>query len=142
MSNAVALILLTVGMAFNVLGCIGLIRFPDIYNRLQAATKCVTLGTCLVLVSAAVFAGSVGDAASLVKCIVCMVFILVTAPTAAHALARGAHASGVRLWEGSVMDTYADDHEPGVQQDDTAAPRQRHADSAANMPDAGRTRTL
>lgn len=37
-----AIILISVGVLFNIFGCIGLIRLPDMYNRLQAATKCVT----------------------------------------------------------------------------------------------------
>ena len=49
-----------------------------------------------------------------------MVFILITSPTAAHALARGAHASGVKLWKDSVVDKYAEDNEPGVESEDDA----------------------
>jgi multicomponent Na+:H+ antiporter subunit G len=118
MSNPIALLLLLVGLAFNLLGCVGLIRLPDVYNRLQAATKCVTLGTCLVLAAVLVQAcGSHGAMAA--KAALCIVFIVVTAPTAAHALARGAHASRVKLWEKSVVDRYAEDHEPGVESEET-----------------------
>ena len=45
----VCLILITVGIVFNLLGCIGILRLPDTYNRLQAATKAVTLGCCSIL---------------------------------------------------------------------------------------------
>ena len=51
MSEIIGLILLIIGITFDVIGCIGLVRLPDIYNRLQAATKCVTLGTCMIPVS-------------------------------------------------------------------------------------------
>jgi len=105
MSETVGLAVLVVGILFNLAGCLGLIRLPDIYNRLQAATKCVTLGTCLVLLSVMIFA--CGESTSIVlRSALCLVFILITSPTAAHALARGAHASGVKLWEGSVVDKY------------------------------------
>lgn len=108
MSDIIGMIVLTIGLAFNVLGCVGLIRLPDIYNRLQAATKCVTLGTCLVLISVMILAH--GDCTPcILKCLLCMAFILITSPTAAHALARGAHASGVKLWEKSVVDKYEED---------------------------------
>ena len=119
MSNAVGIFILLVGLAFNVFGCVGLIRLPDIYNRLQAATKCVTLGTCMVLVGVTVLAGCQGAALG-IKALLCLVFIVITSPTAAHALARGAHASGVPLWEKSVPDAYRDDHEPGVQNKDAS----------------------
>ena len=111
MSEITGLVILWVGMAFNIFGCIGLIRLPDVYNRLQAATKCVTLGTCMILVGAAIISNSPAMAW---KCLIGMLFVLVTSPTAAHALARGAHASRVKLWEKSVVDRYEEDHEPGV----------------------------
>jgi len=116
MSSTLGILTLVIGLIFNLLGCIGLIRLPDVYNRLQAATKCVTLGTCMVLASVAIMAG--GHPPMVIKALLCLTFVLLTAPTAAHALARGAHASGVRLWEGSVMDRYRDDHEPGVESKD------------------------
>lgn len=114
MSDVIGAVFLVVGILFNVLGCIGLIRLPDIYNRLQAATKCVTMGTCMVLVSVVIFSGFGASAGISVKGLLCMVFVLITAPTAAHALAQGSHASGVRLWEKSVVDRYREDNEPGI----------------------------
>jgi len=106
MSDVTGHILITVGILFNIFGCIGLVRFPDVYNRLQASTKCVTLGTILVLIGVAV---AVGFGATAAKAIVCIVFILITSPTAAHAIAKGAHAAGVKLWEDSVIDKYAEE---------------------------------
>ncbi|OQX84768.1 MAG: Na+/H+ antiporter subunit G [Candidatus Latescibacteria bacterium 4484_7] len=108
MSSTVGLILLIVGITFDVIGAIGLVRLPDIYNRLQAATKCVTLGTCMILLAVLFYAGfnSIG-----IKALLCIWFILITSPTGAHAIARGAHKCGVKLWEGSVMDKYAEDSE-------------------------------
>lgn len=106
MSSSVGIAVIAVGILFDVAGCIGLIRLPDVYNRLQAATKCVTLGTCLVLVGVMILGGS---AASGLKAAICLAFIMLTSPTAAHALARGAHNSGVKLWEKSVVDRYEED---------------------------------
>jgi len=108
MNETVGFILLIVGIAFDVIGCIGLVRLPDIYNRLQAATKCVTLGTCMILLSVVFYTGlnSIG-----VKALLCMWFILLTSPTGAHAIARASHRSGIKLWHGSVMDKYAEDKE-------------------------------
>ncbi len=106
MSNIIGYIFIIVGILFDIFGCIGLVRFPDVYNRLQASTKCVTLGTILLLVGVAFISG-VGSISS--KAIVCAVFILITSPTAAHAIAKGAYASGVKLWENSVVDKYGQD---------------------------------
>ncbi|MBA7669927.1 Na(+)/H(+) antiporter subunit G [subsurface metagenome] len=105
MTDIIGYILIMIGILFDVFGCIGLVRFPDVYNRLQASTKCVTLGTILVLVGVALVSGSGAISA---KAIICAVFILITSPTAAHAIAKGAYASGVALWENSVVDKYAE----------------------------------
>ena len=88
-------------------GCIGLVRLPDVYNRAQAATKCVTLGTCLILAGVAIWGFGQGSGSMGVKAILCAAFVLITSPVAAHAVCRGAYLSGVRLWEGSVVDEFA-----------------------------------
>jgi len=109
MNEIAAQILIAVGLAFDLFGCIGLVRLPDVYNRVQAATKCVTLGTCLILGGTAVFGLS---GAMSIKALLCAVFVLLTSPVAAHAISRGAYKSGVRLWEGSVIDRYGAEIHP------------------------------
>lgn len=106
MSEIVGVALISVGVLFDIFGCIGLVRLPDVYNRLQASTKCVTVGTCFILVGALIALGSVPGA---IKALICIAFILITSPTAAHALARAAHRSGVKLWQQSVVDQYEED---------------------------------
>ena len=106
MSSIVAYVLIGIGVLFDLLGCMGLVRLPDVYNRLQAATKCVTLGTCLILLGTTVYAAGIGGGALCGKSLICAVFILLTSPVGAHALARGTYRSGVPLWEGSVIDEY------------------------------------
>ena len=105
MNETIGTIFIVVGLLFDLLGTIGLVRLPDIYNRLQAATKCVTLGTCAILVGVLIYSGF--DAMG-TKALLCAIFIILTSPTGAHAIARGSHLSGVRLWEGSVVDRYAE----------------------------------
>jgi multicomponent Na+:H+ antiporter subunit G len=108
--HIVAMTLIGVGVAFDLVGTIGLVRLPDIYNRLQASTKCVTLGTSLILVGVFVL---FGISATGVKALFAVWFIAMTSPTAAHALARGAHRSGVPLWPGSVIDRYVESRSKG-----------------------------
>ena len=108
MSETIGLIFIAIGLAFNIFGCLGLVRLPDVYNRLQASTKCVTLGTSSILFGTFLI---VGFTAAGFKAILCMLFLLLTSPVAAHAVARGAHRSGVKLWEGSVVDKYKEDKE-------------------------------
>src|SRR4030042_3601966 len=105
MSDIIGYILIMVGILFDIFGCIGLVRFPDVYNRLQASTKCVTLGTILLLFGVSVLSGLTATTA---KAIICAGFILITSPTAAHQIAKGAYASGIELWQESVVDKYAE----------------------------------
>jgi len=115
--QVVGITVIAVGVAFDLFGCIGLVRLPDVYNRLQAATKCVTVGTCFILIGTLLVLDS---APATVRGLICIVFILITSPTAAHALARAAHRSGVPLCEGSVVDRYKEDMRTDVQKEESA----------------------
>jgi multicomponent Na+:H+ antiporter subunit G len=106
MNEIFGMIFIGVGLVFDFFGCLGLIRLPDVYNRLQASTKSVTLGTCGILFGLFLFKGFT---AAGIKALLCILFIILTAPVSAHALARGAHKSGVKLWKKSVCDRYAED---------------------------------
>lgn len=94
MNEMIGLILIAIGILYDLLACFGLLRMPDIYTRLQTATKAVTLGTSLILIGAAVYFGP-GPAAA--KAILCMLFVLLTNPASAHVIARAAHSSGIRV---------------------------------------------
>lgn len=106
MNETIGICFIILGLVFDFFGCLGLVRLPDVYNRLQASTKCVTLGTCSILFGLFLFKGFTACG---IKAILCILFIILTAPVSAHALARGAHKSGVKLWQGSVCDKYAED---------------------------------
>lgn len=106
MNETIGMLFVVTGLAFDFFGCLGLIRLPDVYNRLQASTKCVTLGTCSILFGLFL---STGFTAAGFKALLCILFIILTAPVSAHALARGAHKAGVKLCKGSVCDKYAED---------------------------------
>ena len=96
-------IFLVTGLIFDLLGCIGLVRLPDVYNRLQASTKCVTLGTCFILFGTFLLSGF------LWKAILAIIFVALTSPTGAHAIAHAAHRAGIKLWDKSVVDKYEED---------------------------------
>ena len=96
MNENIGLTLIIVGLTFDFFGCLGLIRFPDVYNRLQASAKCITLGTCGILLGLVCFKGFTATG---VKALLCLAFIILTAPVSAHALARAAYRSGVKPWK-------------------------------------------
>jgi multicomponent Na+:H+ antiporter subunit G len=101
--NTISLIFISIGILFNLLGCVGIIRLPDTYNRLQAATKCVTLGCCSILLGVCFHFGF-SDAA--VKALVAIPILFFTSTTAAHALIRGTYLFGIKLGKKSVKDDY------------------------------------
>ncbi|MFB0526909.1 MAG: monovalent cation/H(+) antiporter subunit G [bacterium] len=114
MIEIIGYIFIAVGLLFDLFGCLGLVRLPDVYNRLQASTKCVTLGTCSILFGLFLFRGFT---ASGIKALLCIVFLILTAPVSAHAIARGAHISGVKLWDKSVCDKYEEDRQTNTRQE-------------------------
>jgi multicomponent Na+:H+ antiporter subunit G len=103
MNNMITTILICIGVLFNIFGCIGLIRLPDVYNRLQAATKCVTLGCCSILLG--VFF-HFGFSAAGFKALVAIPVLFFSATVAAHALIRGAYHFGAKLDKRTVKDDY------------------------------------
>ncbi len=78
---------LMAGSIFLIIGTIGLIRFPDFFTRLHASSVVDTLGFILIMMGLMLQAGL---SLVTVKLILIVIFILLTSPTAAHALAKAA----------------------------------------------------
>lgn len=78
--------LVIVGLAFMTLGIVGLVRMPDVYTKLHAASKAVFLGVVALAVAAAL----VGSAAVGMRVVLLAVLVLLTTPVSAHAIARAA----------------------------------------------------
>jgi multicomponent Na+:H+ antiporter subunit G len=95
-----------VGSLFLFLGAVGIVRMPDLYNRMQAGTKATTLGTILTLLGIGIYHPS-----WLGRMLLLVVFVAITNPISSHALARAAHFIGVPLAKGSVCDTLTDDED-------------------------------
>ncbi len=83
---------LVAGAAFCVIGAVGLIRMPDFYTRMHAASVTDTVGAGLILIGLMLQAGFTLVTA---KLLMIGVLILFTSPTASHALARAAFLRGV-----------------------------------------------
>jgi multicomponent Na+:H+ antiporter subunit G len=90
-------IFISIGAFFLLVGSIGLLRLPDMFTRMHAATKCTTLGAMCTLIGVAlIMQGSVA-----VKAVLIIIFIVLGNPTSAHAIARAAYRSGTRMKIGS-----------------------------------------
>lgn len=88
--TVLTLVFMGSGLFFLLVGVLGLLRLPDVYTRLHAATKCDTMGAGLVLLSLALQS----EWAGAVKLIIIAAFIWVTNPTAAHVIAKAAWVTG------------------------------------------------
>jgi multicomponent Na+:H+ antiporter subunit G len=93
--------LIVVGATLTLLAAVGMVRMPDLYSRMQSATKASTLGVgCTMLAVAVDFA----DLAITTRVVLIVAFILLTAPISAHMIGRAAYYVGVPLWEGTTVD--------------------------------------
>lgn len=79
--------LLMGGSFFGISGGIGLLRFPDFYTRMHAAGVTDTLCAALILLGLMLQAGW---GLVLIKLFLILALLLLTSPTATHALARAA----------------------------------------------------
>jgi multicomponent Na+:H+ antiporter subunit G len=94
-------IITLMGSLMLFLGSLGVLRMPDVYNRMQAGTKATTLGTILTLIGIGFFMPG-----WLPRLILLIVFIVFTNPISAHAMARASHRLGIKLTERSVRDEF------------------------------------
>jgi len=101
---------LGIGIFFNILAGIGLLRFPDVYTRLHAGTKCTTFGSIFICISVMIlglniwYYGNTSGSALIIHTSIALIAILITNPTGAHALARAAHKSGIKPVRAAVDD--------------------------------------
>lgn len=93
--------LVLIGSLFFLFGSIGLVRMPDLYNRMQASTKTTTLGVLSFLVGMGLM-----ELEWITKLLIIALFVVLTAPVGASALARASYKHGIKLWKKSVVDKY------------------------------------
>ena len=79
--------LLVAGALISLIAALGLLRLPDLFTRMHAASKAGSAGSGLVLVAVALHSGEI---AIWIKCLAAVVFFVLTAPLSAHLLAKAA----------------------------------------------------
>jgi len=90
--TVIASVFILSGVALAIIAGLGLLRFPNVFARMQAATKPAVTGLILVAVGAAL---EVGGTANVTRLILVIGFQILTAPIAAHMVGRAAHRRGV-----------------------------------------------
>lgn len=93
--------LIVAASIFMLLAAIGLLAFPDVPTRMHATTKSGVLATCLIMLAVGLF---FSEAEISARVTVIIVFLLITAPVAAHAIGRAAYFAGVPLFQGMKKD--------------------------------------
>lgn len=102
-------ILIVVGLFFIFAGVVGVIRMPDTFCRLQSATNIATMGAMPIALACSIY-GFGNDNTSLgIKALVIVVFLLISNPVAAHAMARAAYKIKSGLCEKTKFDHYGRD---------------------------------
>lgn len=91
--------------AFSFIAAVGIVRMPDLFTRMQAAAKTGTLGVGCALIALTVHFADVGVTT---RAALVILFLFLTAPIAAHLIARAGYITGLPLWEGSVTDEMKD----------------------------------
>jgi len=94
---------MSIGVFFVFLGSLGLVRMPDLYCRMQTATKVTTLGALSMLLGVSVLAAS---GVFMLKALLIGIFLLLTAPISASVLIRAAHDKGIPLTDETKFDRY------------------------------------
>lgn len=103
-ADVVTSLLLLASVTFVLLACLGLYRFDDVFSRIHAATKSITLGVILVAAGAALQLRDPGDT---VKLAIAAVLQMVSAPVTAHIIGRAAYWTGTELSPATVVDDLA-----------------------------------
>jgi multicomponent Na+:H+ antiporter subunit G len=91
--DAASWVCLLAGAGFCIVGAVGLIRMPDFYTRMHAASVTDTVGAGFILIGLMLQAGLT---LVMAKLLMIGMLILLTSPTASHALARAAFVRGIR----------------------------------------------
>ena len=100
-SAVITAALLIVGSFFCLVAAVGMLRLPDTLIRIHAATKAGTLGAGFILLAEAF---AVGEPGTTLRVAAIIVFLLLTAPVAAHLIGRAAYHRGIHLFDKTWID--------------------------------------
>ena len=101
--------LILVGAIFMLLAALGIVRLPDLLTRMHATTKAATLGATLIMLAVAIHFAQVAVVA---RAFGVILFIMMTAPVAAHVIGRAGYFVGSKLWSGTLKDELRPNYDP------------------------------
>lgn len=108
MSELIVSLLLFTGASFMILAAVGILRLPDLPTRMHASTKAGAMGAMMTMAGVA---AHFADIAVFTRALAIVIFILITAPIAAHVIGRAGYFLGTPLWEGTIKDELRDNYD-------------------------------
>lgn len=120
------------GAAFSAISCLGLLRMPDLYSRLHAASKAASLGTALLALALIVH---FADASVGFRAVALGLMVFITAPLSAHLIARAAFVTHTPLADEYVVNEAHVNEAPGAGAPGADAPGVRPAPDPVQLPD-------
>lgn len=102
-------LLVLVGSVFMCLAALGVLRLPDLLTRMHATTKAATLGVALIMLGVSLHFAVESVVA---RALGIILFIMMTAPVAAHIIGRAGYFVGTRLWDGTLKDELKPHYDP------------------------------
>lgn len=134
MNETISNVLILVGASFLLLAAVGIVRMPDLFMRMQSASKASTLGIgCMLLALAFHFPGISVN----IRVIGTIIFFFLTAPITAHLIGRASYFVGVPVWKGTVVDELRGRYNPLTHR--LSSDEAVSAPLPQNQPDKGQT---
>lgn len=102
-NETIGIVFMIIGSLFYVFAGLGLVRMPDVFNRIQAGTKATTLGTFSLLIGVGLY-----EPAWILRCVIIIAFITLTNPIGSSVLAKAAYIRKEKMVDGTtgVMDYF------------------------------------
>jgi multicomponent Na+:H+ antiporter subunit G len=102
-SSIIAIICAALGTGLILVAGLGMVRMPDLLTRMHASSKAGTLGAVLIVLAAAI---ALAETAIVMRVFLIVLFLFLTAPVAAHMIARAGYCGGVPLSDDTEVDEY------------------------------------
>ena len=97
----ISAILMVLGAIFILLSALGVLRFPDLYSRMHAATKASSFGVALMLIGISIW---IPTPYIIIEALLIILFIYITAPIASHMIGRVAHLLNIKVGSEDCID--------------------------------------
>ncbi len=133
MTDYLTATLVLAGGLFGFIAALGMLRLPDMITRMHASTKAGTLGAGLILAAVAIHFMEVGIT---LRAAAAILFLLLTAPVAAHVIGRAAYRCGIQLWERTWVDELALSRRKDGDQGDSGGPAAQNQNGHHESPEA------